>query len=429
MKDRSEIRTGKGRQCRLIVILLLAGLLLAGWLMVSPAGAEGDSGSIIWFPEEDTEEEPIPSDLIFWFTEDNESTGNTTETTQGSIIWFPEDDTDPGQDGTTSYEDPSMLGATFRREDGLFVQLLPSGATSSDYITSSGGTTYPPRLMLDDDEETSWQISLSTTAVGSITAEFYFNSPVSVDELWIKNGFWRITKGLDQYIRNCRVHTFELSYRYAGKENYEGRESYTLADDGARVDWQRVNVGRHDQVRAIRMRIMSIYAGTKFREDVAISEIMFIRRQETADPEAAGPLPEKRERYGMATGKVTLYREASKKSRKAATLATGQAVTVIDIVDNFYHVRAGDKEGYLAESGMRIIPLESEGEGILVKNGKSTGNGKVTLYTQSGKNGKKVKTWSVGKKVEIIEFQENGWVLVGADGFYGFVRGSEVEFQ
>jgi len=148
-------------------------------------------------------------------------------------------------------------------------------ANASSYITGKK-EAYPPENMTDGREETAWQFSTKTTKLKKAYAFFEFDQPATVDELWIKNGFWRITKGYDQYVRNSRVKEMEISFRYQGSDEYTDGQKIKLKDDKKRKDWQKISLGRHEDVTGIQFRIISIYKGTKFPKDVCISEVLFV---------------------------------------------------------------------------------------------------------------------------------------------------------
>ena len=100
--------------------------------------------------------------------------------------------------------------------------------------------------------------------------------------MWIKNGFWRITNNLDQYTRNGRPKKIAISFLYDGESEFCDEMEWTLRDDKERRDWQIVSLGHHENVSAVRIRILSIYTGTKFKNDVAISEIKFVEKENSS---------------------------------------------------------------------------------------------------------------------------------------------------
>ncbi len=151
---------------------------------------------------------------------------------------------------------------------------IKSTSATSHLINKNNPYEYAPEKMTDGIESTCWQFSdkeLKTTY-----AEFEFEQPADIDILWIKNGFWTITKGYDQYTRNCRPKQIVLQFRYEGSSEFTDDVKINIKDDKKRKDWQRLNFKARKQVAAVRLLVKSIYRGTKFKHDVCISEIMFV---------------------------------------------------------------------------------------------------------------------------------------------------------
>ena len=137
---------------------------------------------------------------------------------------------------------------------------------------------YSPGRMTDGIEETCWQFSTNVTALGDACIHIYFSEPSDVDELWMKNGFWKISGGYDQYTRNCRIKKMEVEYRYESG-GYEDGHVLVLKDDKARKDWKVLRLKAKKNVVEVRIRILDVYRGSKFRNDVAVSEIMFVQKE------------------------------------------------------------------------------------------------------------------------------------------------------
>ena len=148
--------------------------------------------------------------------------------------------------------------------------------TADSYISGKDPTAYMPQSMTDGNEHTAWQFSTKTSKLKETYAYFSFTGPVDINQLWIKNGFWTITKGFDQYTRNSRVKELGIAYRYEGSSEWADKETFKLKDDKERTDWQKIDLGMHRNVTGVRFRIISIYKGTKFSSDVCISEVAFI---------------------------------------------------------------------------------------------------------------------------------------------------------
>ncbi len=156
-----------------------------------------------------------------------------------------------------------------------------TGVDATSYIVgSSDPSAYIPFRMIDGDETTSYQFSTKTTKPGQAYLYFDFDGPVTLDEMWIKNGFWKTSGGKDQYTRNCRVKGMTLFVRTAGGGDWTELMSVNLEDDQARTDWQVVSLRHQTEVTGIRVRIDSVYTGTKYKYDVCISEVMFVQGSE-----------------------------------------------------------------------------------------------------------------------------------------------------
>ena len=157
------------------------------------------------------------------------------------------------------------------------VEVLPEHVKASSYITGQKSKVpYPPSNLVDGHEDTSWQFSAKGDALGREYVRFDFQTPVTVDELWIKNGYWKYTNGHDQYTRNSRPKAITVLYTFAGDTGVSDSETFTLKDDKKRKDWQKLSLGRHDHVVSIVIRVDSMYKGTKYPNDVCISEIKWI---------------------------------------------------------------------------------------------------------------------------------------------------------
>ncbi|MBQ4074831.1 MAG: leucine-rich repeat protein [Clostridia bacterium] len=162
-------------------------------------------------------------------------------------------------------------------------------AAANSYIASTKND-FRGGSVLDGNPETCWQFSTKKIKLGDAALEITLQQGGTVDELWIKNGFWKYTDGNDQYTRNCRPKKIGVSFRYEGESGYRDEIQLTLKDDKQRMDWQIVPLGRHEQVAAVRIRVISIYSGTKYKTDVAISEVKFVEREGASA--AAAPAPQ-----------------------------------------------------------------------------------------------------------------------------------------
>lgn len=151
-------------------------------------------------------------------------------------------------------------------------------ADSTSYIVGKDPEAYIPFRMIDGDETTCYQFSTKESKLGEAYVYFFFETCGTFDEIWIKNGFWKKSDGKDQYLRNSRVKTMTVEFSYPDGDGYRDAVSVSLKDDKKRKDWTVISLDHKTQVHAVRFRIDSIYQGTKFKNDVCISEVMFVKR-------------------------------------------------------------------------------------------------------------------------------------------------------
>ena len=162
-------------------------------------------------------------------------------------------------------------------KDG-YMQVPVSHVDATSYILGTGDpAAYAPTRMIDGDETTCWQFSTDATKPGEAYINFDFDSPVTLDEMWMKNGFWKITDGEDQYVRNSRPKKITIYIRYSGSDAFQKMKTVSLKDDKARKDWKNITLKGVRNVTGVRVRVDEIYKGTKFKTDVCISEIMFVQ--------------------------------------------------------------------------------------------------------------------------------------------------------
>ncbi len=166
---------------------------------------------------------------------------------------------------------PTQKTTTSTTSSSLAVKEIKA---SIEMNPSSSGTTFWAANMIDGKETTCWQYRVKD---GDAAAYLYitFSQKADVASLWIKNGFWKTTNGNDQYTRNSRPKTIELSFKYSGSTQYKNPIRITLNDDTVRKSWQKHSFDTQEDVIVIKIRIVSIYTGNKYPKDVAISEIAF----------------------------------------------------------------------------------------------------------------------------------------------------------
>lgn len=166
--------------------------------------------------------------------------------------------------------------------------------TASAYISSNRDPVlWHPAKATDGNESTCWQFSAKKSgALGNTWLEMRLASPQTVDALWIKNGFWAYgSSGKDQYVINARPRGIRAEVLTSGSSAYTRVMEYTLEDDPGRSGWQQFYLGRHENVTAVRLWILSAYPGTEFPNDVCLSEVMLVQFAPAATalpPQASG---------------------------------------------------------------------------------------------------------------------------------------------
>ena len=165
-----------------------------------------------------------------------------------------------------------LLAASAARADAAI-----AAVDATSWIVGKDPSAYAPQRMVDGNEATAFQFSLKSAPLGSEYLYFHLAAPGDLSALWIKNGFWKITDGKDQYTRNSRIKKMSVEY-FTAQGGYQKGQSYTLKDDKARKDWTVLSLGHLSGVTGVRIRIDSIYAGSKYKNDVCVSEVMFVQK-------------------------------------------------------------------------------------------------------------------------------------------------------
>ena len=127
-----------------------------------------------------------------------------------------------------------------------------------------------PKEVLNWDDTTSWQYNKKKTEEGGYQSYIILHLPIpsTVEWLYVKNGFWKITDGLDQYWRNCRARDVLISFRYECDDYFSDAFWYTFADE---KEVKNIPLGGRKGVSAIKFEIVSVYEGERFKDDVAIT--------------------------------------------------------------------------------------------------------------------------------------------------------------
>ncbi len=147
-----------------------------------------------------------------------------------------------------------------------------SSASASSYIRGSDPSRYIPDRLIDGDPSTNWQFSTATDPLGSGWAAVYLSSASTVSSIQIRSGYWG-DGSMVGYFRNGRPRTVAVGFRYSYSYDFSDEVLITLEDHTSSLYWQTFYLGTHYNVSAVRLRIISAYPGSKYPNDIVISDV------------------------------------------------------------------------------------------------------------------------------------------------------------
>lgn len=143
---------------------------------------------------------------------------------------------------------------------------------------------YAPENAIDRDAATCWQFSAKKGLNGKAWLAMIIEGQ-TVDEVWIRNGFQaKTSQGKDQYPLYSRPKEIEICFTYAEDGKESDSMKCTLSDE-ITDDWQKLDVGRHENVYDVVISILSIYKAKKNPNTVCLSDLMLVQQ---APAETAG---------------------------------------------------------------------------------------------------------------------------------------------
>lgn len=166
---------------------------------------------------------------------------------------------------------------------------LQSVEASGYIVNKKDPNKWLPQNAVDGDQSTCWQVKFKDSQKGKVWFQLNTGSERTLEEIWFKNGFWgHNDKGNDQYYINARAKSIRVSFRYSGESNFRDEIQLNVKDE-VFTDWQRFNVGRHDNVTAVRVTVYSKYPGSDSScvNDLCLSEVMLVRYAPAATAKAA----------------------------------------------------------------------------------------------------------------------------------------------
>ena len=181
-------------------------------------------------------------------------------------------------------------GAEEKAHDGLWripgetdrVEVGVSRVDASSYISNKKNPyLWEPSNANDHDESTCWQFSAKKGLKGKSWISLDLEYGEAVDEIWFKNGFWGYNdKGGEQYSINARPRNIRVEITQTEGVNSE-TVTLTLRDESF-SGWQKFDLGRHEDVGLVTVYIDTIYKGSRYPNDVCLSEIMLVQKASPA---------------------------------------------------------------------------------------------------------------------------------------------------
>lgn len=318
------------------------------------------------------------------------------------------------------------------------VQVGVARIDASSYIQNKKDPyRWEPAKAIDHDESTCWQFSakkgLGKKAWLSLDTEY----GEAVDEIWFKNGFWAYNdKGGEQYSINARPREILVEISYNGEAGSSDTIALTLRDECFQ-DWQRFDIGRHEAVNFINISIQSVYKGSRFPNDVCLSEVMLVQKASSdygMDPwwsSSSGTVYESRQdlskisllmKLATRSGPGTQYDEPGTffgKNWKTTTVrALGKSwdgSTWWVLVD----FSNGGKASYRVWTGLKRVDVEIDQLPEVYPIGQGTVSATSNTYRGPGGNYARAKVSINGWKDVVAYGRENGYVEVE------FIQGSK----
>ena len=170
------------------------------------------------------------------------------------------------------------------------VKVCLQGVEASGYIVNhKNPDKWLPQNAVDGDQSTCWQVKFKDSYKGKVWFQMNTGNEHTVEEIWLKNGFWAYNdKGIDQYHINARAKSIRVSFLYTGETVFRDEVQLSLKDE-VFTDWQRFTLGRHENVKAVRVTVYSKYPGSDSTcvNDLCLSEVMLVKYAPAASAKQA----------------------------------------------------------------------------------------------------------------------------------------------
>ena len=310
------------------------------------------------------------------------------------------------------------------------VKVRLSGVEASSYIKNKQNPgRWLPENAADGDESTCWQFSAKKGLKGKSWIELKIGSAQDVDEIWFKNGFWAYNdKGVDQYYITARPKGIRVEFMYSGESKYRDAMEITLKDE-CFTDWQRCSVGNHESVIAVRVSVLTIYKGSKYPNDVCLSEVMLVQEAsaETASEAQAQKAATVYESRPDVTGVALKMKLATRSGpgtqydEPGTFFGKNWQTTTVRVLGkswdgNIWWVLVdfsnGGKADYRVWTGLKRVDVDLDKVKEINGIGQGTVSATSNTYRGPGKNYAKAKVTIKSWKDVVAYGRENGYVEV-----------------
>ena len=134
---------------------------------------------------------------------------------------------------------------------------------------------FEPGSAADHRDDTCWQVSAKNLKKNQPWLAMIMDGQ-TVDEIWIKNGNRAVSsKGKSQYSLYARMK--EIRVVIAMNESDSDELVFTLSDESG-DSWEKLDIGRHENVYDVIVYIQSVYPGSSKKNNVCLSEFMLVQR-------------------------------------------------------------------------------------------------------------------------------------------------------
>ena len=142
---------------------------------------------------------------------------------------------------------------------------------------------YEPAKAIDEDPSTCWEFSAKKGLKGKAWLAMIIEGE-TVDELWICNGNRSTNaKGKNQFPLYARLREIRVEINM---DDGGGSDTLSFTLDDQSEGWQKLELGRHENVYDVWIYVESIYKGSSKKYNACLADLMLVQR---APAESAMP--------------------------------------------------------------------------------------------------------------------------------------------